>query len=138
MGADRERYVLDSFALLAYLQGEAGMTRVKEIIRAAEQDACRVHLSWITLGEVIYITEREHDLWRAREVLSRIQALPIQMLEVTPKVVMDAAHIKATHRLAYADAFAVVAAQQLKAVMLTGDPEFESVEQLVRVEWLPK
>jgi ribonuclease VapC len=138
MSAEGERYVLDSFALLAYLQGEAGMARVKEILRAAEQRACHVHLSWINLGEVMYITEREYGLRRAREVLSRVQALPIQMLEVTPKAVMDAAHIKATRRLAYADAFAVVAAQELKAVVLTGDPEFESVEQLAQVEWLPK
>ena len=38
---------------------------------------------------------------------------------------LAAAHIKAGHALSYADAFAVAVAQELDAVMLTGDPEFE-------------
>jgi predicted nucleic acid-binding protein len=48
----------------------------------------------------------------------------------------SAAHIKANHRLAYADAFAVAAALQENAVVLAGDPDFLAAETLVRVEWL--
>jgi len=46
--------------------------------------------------------------------------------------------INANHALSYADAFAVAAAMREQAVMLTGDPEFESAEDLVEVEWLKK
>jgi len=138
MSAEPARYVLDSFALLVFLQGETGMARVKGVLNAAEREECRVYVSWINLGEVLYITERGRGLQRARETLARLQALPIIMLEVTPQAVLEAAHIKATCRLSYADAFAVVAAQGKKAIVLTGDPEFKSVEQLVKVEWLGK
>ncbi len=34
------------------------------------------------------------------------------------------------------DAFAVAVAINQKAMVLTGDPEFESIETLVNVEWL--
>ena len=136
MSAEAERYVMDSFALLAYLQGEAGMQRVKAVLHAAEVGQCQVYLSWINLGEVLYITERGQGVWRARETLAQVQALPIQMLEATSQAVLQAAHIKANHPLAYADAFAVAAALQEGAVILTGDPEFRAVEALVRVEWL--
>lgn len=110
------------------------MQRVEAVLRAAEQGACHVYLSWINLGEVLYITEREHSQRRARETLARVQALPIEMLEATSQVVLDTAHIKATHRLSYADAFAVVAALNKDAIVLTGDPEFKTVKQIIKVE----
>jgi ribonuclease VapC len=136
MSAEPERYVLDSFTLLAYLQGEPGMERVKALLHAAADERCRVYLSWINLGEVLYITERGQGVWRARETLALVQALPIHLLEASSQAVLQAAHIKASHPLAYADAFAVAAALQEKAVILTGDPEFRAVEALVPVEWL--
>jgi ribonuclease VapC len=49
---------------------------------------------------------------------------------------LAAAHIKANHSVAYADAFAVAAAQELGGAVLTGDPEFKEVEELIAVEWL--
>jgi predicted nucleic acid-binding protein len=57
------------------------------------------------------------------------------MLEATSQAVLDAAHIKATPRLSYADAFAAAAALRERAVVLTSDPEFESIETLMTVEW---
>ena len=53
---------------------------------------------------------------------------------VSREAILAAAHIKAGHALSYADAFAVVAAQHLDAVILTGDPEFDSVKEIVSVE----
>ena len=138
MGAEPTRFVLDSFALLAFLEGEQGMERVKEILKDAEKGRAVVFLSWINLGEVLYITEREQGLRQAREALAYIRSLPITMLEVTSQDVLDAAHIKATQRLSYADAFVVAAAQLQSATVLTGDPEFKSVETLVQVEWLSR
>jgi predicted nucleic acid-binding protein len=50
------------------------------------------------------------------------------------EAVLAAAQVKAGHTIANADAFAIAAAQDYDAVVLTGDPEFESVRELVRVE----
>ena len=136
MSAEPVRFVLDSFALLAFLEGEAGLARVKAVLRDAEKGHCQVYLSWINLGEVLYITEREQGQRRALETLAHIQSLPIEMLEVTSQAVLDAAHIKANHRLSYADAFAVTAALAQSATVLTGDLEFKTVEPLINIEWL--
>lgn len=48
--------------------------------------------------------------------------------------------MKARFALSYADAFAVVAARDHQAVILTGDREFEAVvgAGIVVVEWLPR
>jgi predicted nucleic acid-binding protein len=138
MVVEAARYVLDSFAMLAFLQGEAGIARVKAILQSAGRGECSVYLSWINLGETLYITEREQGFWRALQALARAQALPIQMVEASPQAVLDAAHIKARYPLSYADAFAVAAALSEKAIILTGDPEFRALEGLAEVEWLPR
>lgn len=132
------RFVLDSFALLAFLQGEAGMPRVKQVFLQADSGTAQIFLSWINLGEILYIIEREQGQPQARKTLAYIQSLPIEFLEVTPTAVLHAAHLKANHRIAYADAFAATAAHQQHATLLTGDPELNSLTHHIRIEWLPR
>jgi len=136
VNAELAVFVLDSFAVLSYLDGEAGMGRVQEVLEEALHGRCRVALSIINLGEVLYITEREIGLAQAQAALAAIEQLPIEILPATRESVLTAAHIKANYRVAYADAFSMIAAQELGGRVLTGDPEFESVKTLVPVEWL--
>ena len=133
-------YVLDSFALLAYLEGERGRPRVKELLRGAEAGAHTIYLSLINLGEVLYITEREKSLFLAHRALAAIDQLPLQIVPVSRATVLAAAHVKARYPISYADAFAVVTAQDHHGLLITGDPEFHSVanDNLVTVEWLPR
>lgn len=134
MGAKANSYILDSYAILAYLGGEEGAARVREVLDQARAERCRTYLSLINLGEVAYIVERERGAAEAGETLGLIDQLPIDVLPATKEAVLSAAHIKAKYPIAYADAFAVAAAQTLGATVLTGDPEFESVKQLIPVE----
>ena len=138
MTASASRYVLDSFALLAHLGDEAGAARVRAVLRAASLGRAQIFLSAINLGELVYITERERGLVQAQIALNAVEQLPVQILEATRERVLAAAHIKATHALSCADAFVVAAAQEMGATILTGDPEFRTVEALVSVEWLAR
>ena len=134
--ANKSVYLLDSFALLAYLNDEAGCTRVQEILALAESRKCRVVMCLVNLGEVLYITERERGLAMAQGVLALTESLALELLDASRDLVLDAAHIKANHPLSYADAFATAAAVRENAVVVTGDPEFRSVEELIKIEWL--
>ena len=134
MGAEANSYVLDSYAILAYVGGEKGEARVREVLDQARAGRCRTFLSVINLGEVAYIVERERGAAKAGETLGLVDQLPIDVLPATKEAVLSAAHIKAKFPIAYADAFAVAAAQILGATVLTGDPEFDSVKQLIAVE----
>lgn len=134
MGAKPTSYVLDSFAVLAFLAAEEGMARVQEVLADASAGKCTALLSLINLGEVAYIIEREQGLARVHETLGMIDQMPIEVLPASREAVLAAAHIKADHPIAYADAFAVAAAQSVDGVVLTGDPEFDAVKELVRVE----
>jgi predicted nucleic acid-binding protein len=132
--------VLDGFALLAYLQGEAGMPRVRAVLEDADGGRSTAYLSLINLGEVLYITERERGLVEAQRALAAVEQFRLAIVAVERATVLAAAHIKARFPVSYADAFAVVTGQNHGAVILTGDPEFESVADagIVAVEWLPR
>lgn len=140
MAGSPAAYVLDSFALLAYLEGEPGMPRVRAVLEGAEAQRHAAYLSLINLGEALYITERERGLVAARRALGAVDQLPLEIVPVSRATVLEAAHIKARFRIAYADAFAVVAARDRGGVVMTGDPEFRPLADagLVAVEWLPR
>jgi predicted nucleic acid-binding protein len=136
--ASKPVYLLDSFALLTYLNDEPGNARVQEILALAETGKCRLMMCLVNLGEVLYITERGRGLKMAQKVLALVESLPLELLDASRDLILEAAHVKACHTLSYADAFAVAAAMRENAVVITGDPEFETVEQVVTVEWLGK
>jgi predicted nucleic acid-binding protein len=133
-------YVLDSFALLAYLEGEPGMARVRAALDGAAAGRDRVYLSLISLGEVLYVVERERGLIEAQQTLAVVDQLPLELLPVTRATVLATAHVKARFPLAYADSFVVIAARDRAAVVMTGDLEFEPVAEagLIAVEWLSR
>jgi predicted nucleic acid-binding protein len=90
-------------------------------------------MSWINLGEVYYTIHRAAGGKEADATLAMLR--PILALDaVTPERVLAAARIKATHPLAYADAFAIATAGAHGAVLLTGDPEITKRSVGCRVE----
>lgn len=51
------------------------------------------------------------------------------------RLVQAAASLKAAHPIAYADAFAAATANMLDVPVVTGDPEFRSLEGDTKVFW---
>lgn len=129
--------VLDSFALLAYLQDEPAASHIEKILENAAKEKHILLLSMINLGEILYITERKGGVAKTQDTLALIQQLPIEIRSVNEQTVFAAAHIKANHSISYADSFVVATAIEANAVVITSDPEFHSVETIVKVEWLP-
>ena len=134
--ADLSKYVLDSFAFLAYLIDEPAAARIEMLIEDARKEKCRLLLPLINLGEILYITERRGGINRAQDTLALLRQLPIEILPADEQSVLSAAHIKANRALSYADAFVVAASQRESAIILTRDQEFQTVEELVTIEWL--
>ena len=132
----KPRYVLDSFALLAHSQAETRGEQVKEILKSALAGEVSVHMSTINIGDIFYIVGRKMNEETAQEILSDVLQLPIKLAEATMERVIAAAKIKAIHAISYADAFVVSLAQELDAIVMTGDPEFKKVDALVKTLWL--
>jgi ribonuclease VapC len=129
-------FVLDSFALLTYLNGESGQARVVEVLTQAQEGRGRALLCTLNLGEILYVIERRRGLVNAQRAQALLESLPMEEILPDRTLILEAAHIKAHHAISYADAFVVALAVRESAVILSGDPEFQSVQGLARIEWL--
>lgn len=79
-------------------------------------------MSWINVGEVHYVVQRRAGEKVAGQVVRELRRR-VTLDLATEERVIAAASIKAVHRLAYADAFALATAEAFGAELLTGDPE---------------
>jgi predicted nucleic acid-binding protein len=131
-----EKIVLDSFALVSLYHRELGWQVVQRALYAQEKARTRAVLNWINWGEFYYIVKRRVGPTKTMEALRLLEQLPIELFPVDQPLVRAAAEIKSEHALSYADAFCVATAQRLNATILTGDPEFESVERLIKIRCL--
>lgn len=131
-------YVLDSFALLAHFEDEAGGEQVRKILKAAQAGKTKLYLSVINLGELYYNTFRERGRSKAGEVLFITEQLPITIVSADLNLTLEAARLKGVHPVAYADCFAAALGIQKKAAVVTGDPEFKKFGDVVAVEWIER
>lgn len=133
-----ETFVLDSFAVLALLGREPGSQEVADLLRKAQEEKTRVLVTWVNAGEVAYIVERRWGTERLYTALAVMEATALEIVSVERELALMAAHIKAEHAIAYADAFAAALAQQCAATLVTGDPEFRLLEEVLDIHWLPQ
>ena len=132
-------YVLDSWAVLAYLKKETPADlRVRDLLEQAGQGKARLLLSLINLGEIYYTVGRARGAKFAESILAEMRLLPIEILPVDEGTVFAAARWKVKHAISYADAFAVATAEQNQAVLLTGDPELLGMRTGPRIERLQR
>jgi uncharacterized protein with PIN domain len=128
--------VLDSWALLCYLEQEPGFEKMIDLFEKAVESSKPLLMCVVNWGEVYYQVARRFGEQKAQEVERLIQTLPITLVEANKELTHEAARIKATKRMAYADCFAGALARLKKAELYTGDPEFKVVEKDIKVVWL--
>jgi len=129
--------VLDTWALLAYLDGEPAAQHVRQVLRSARRQQVAVLLSLIAFGECLYVIEREQGFHQAQRAAGIIDQLALRVMPADRFLVFEAAHMKARFPISYADAFSVALARRNHGRVMTGDPEFKAVESEVSVHWLP-
>ena len=125
--------VLDSWALLCYLEQEPGFEKMIELFEKAVESSKPLLMCIVNWGEVYYQVARRFGDQKAQEVEQLIETLPIKLVEADKDLTRETARIKAIKRMAYADCFAVALTRLKKAELYTGDPEFKTVEKDVKV-----
>lgn len=131
-----ESFVLDSFSLLALLGREPGSDEVAGLLRQAQEGDTRLLMTWVNVGEVAYIVERRWGMGRLHAALAIVEATALEIVPLERELALMAAHIKAEHAIAYADTFAAALAQRTGATLVTGDPEFELLHDVLDIHWL--
>jgi len=125
--------VLDAHGLMVFLEKEPGFEKVKLFfIEAIEKDNPLLMTS-VDFGEVYYIILRESGQKRASEVEKIIQTLPVEIVNVDIQIAREAAQFKATKKISYADCFAASLAKLQKGELVTGDKEFQALENEIKI-----
>jgi len=57
-------------------------------------------------------------------------------VEANKELTLQAAEFKAFHKMSYADAFAAALSKIRKAILVTGDKEFKSIEKEIKINWI--
>lgn len=123
-------FVLDSYAVLAFFRNEPGGQEVKQLMIQAANDECTLWMSTVNAGEVYYMTKRKENAAKAALAWRQLQQLPIAFSDVNMELAFNAATLKADFKLSYADAIAASLSIQQKAILVTGDAEFENIRSV--------
>jgi ribonuclease VapC len=121
------------------IQGkEPAASQVQSIVEGASRGEVRLSMSRMNHGECVYLVRKNLPLGTASMALSRVEALPIELLSVSDKLIDSAVDLKSVYPISFADAFAVAQAIELSCPLLTGDPDFVALEQagVVRLHWV--
>ena len=124
-------FCLDTSAILTLRDDEPGAERVAMLLEGP--DPC--FSCFITRMEVLYRVWKDEGERSGRLAYEQLQSLPIQWVDQTEPLLLEASRIKALHRLSVADAWIAAAALLSRATLLHKDPEFEAITELDQ-SWL--
>lgn len=131
-----EAIVLDSWAIVAYLEDEAAAEKVADIIADAHEEKIPLLITVVNAGEVWYIVARQTSTADADVSIKQLRDLGIEFVEADWNLAHGASYFKSKNKMSFADCFAAALAKQRKAQLVTGDPEFTQVEQEITISWL--
>ena len=131
-----KRYILDSHAMIAFFEDEAGADAVASLLREFFANKAKGYMSVVNWGEMYYSTMREQGREEAEKVLLQFAKYPIELVDADQVLTHEAAKLKGAYRIAYADCFAAALSLKLKATLVTGDPEFRQLEEKVSIQWI--
>ena len=119
--------VLGSYAMLAFFRDEPGKEKVEQLLNETSADKHTLFMSCINAGEVYYIAYRKDGPQKAELVWKALQQFPIEIIDADVSLTFKAASLKARYKISFADAFAAALGIVKKAVVYTGDKEFENI-----------
>ena len=128
--------VLDSFALIAYFRDEPGAEAMESLLVTAAKKDSPLHMTDVNYAEVKYSIVKKDGAEAWTEAAKILQGLPIDFHSTSRALADTAADFKARFKISLADAFAAALAEEKKAELVTGDPEFKALEKEIKIAWL--
>ena len=131
-------YVLDSSAILRFLDGEAGFEIVREIFRLALRGQARILICAVNWGEVAGKLRKRLGPEAAQAPLRRILQKGLEVVPASAERASASAAVAADYGISYADTFGVqLTAESADRILVTADYGVKAVEPLIKIEFLP-
>ena len=126
-------FVLDTSALMVFIEKEAGAERVREVLLKKS-----VIIHWLSIMEAVYISQRELGEEEAVTRYALLKKLNAKIIwDADEALLLHAARIKATHNISLADSVIAAVATQHEAILLHKDPEYVPLKDVLEMEILP-
>jgi len=129
--------ILDTSAILTYIEDEDGSDYVENLLIEAEKGIVDIYVSFISLTEVFYITLREKDEPLAVERIKLMQSLAVKIQESDEMVNIKAGKLKARNSISLADAYIAALCQIHNGILVHKDPEYEKLASEINEYRLP-
>ncbi len=128
----KDDYVLDSYAWIEFFKGEKEGEMVKKIIDNTKN---QIYTNAVNIAEIISVTLREKkDSSKAMEAITSNSKVIDVNDEFSKEVGELHAEMKLNNRnFSYGDAFALLTARKLDAKIVTGDPDFIGIKDVVMI-----
>ena len=128
--------ILDSYALMAFFEDEPGADFVRGLIHKAVENDTNLLMTVVNLGEVWYSIARTNSVEVADQYIHEIKGLGIEIVDADWALTRQAATFKVSGNISYSDCFAAALAKTRKADLVTGDKEFKSLENEIKISWM--
>ena len=119
--------LIDSWAWIEYFKGSKAGEQVKKLIEDSEE---RAVISAITIAEVYGWILRSYDEEVAEEKRAAMRERAF-VYDVDDDTAVEAAKIKHQKKWGLGDAIVYATAKKSEATIVTGDPHFKNLEQVV-------
>ncbi|MBS1747297.1 MAG: type II toxin-antitoxin system VapC family toxin [Bacteroidetes bacterium] len=123
-----KKIVFDSYALITFFRKEPKYTVVRDLLVQAANNEIEALMSSVNAGDIFYMMARKSNIKNAEEVVKALHAFPVHFVDADFRNCMEAAALKAKYKFSYADAFAAALTIQQKAILITGDHEFDALK----------
>ena len=128
--------VLDSWAIMTFLEDKPAGEKIADTIADARDKGVPLLMSVVNIGEVWYSTARRYSDRDADRAISELRSIGVEFIDVDWGTTQIAARYKALGGISYAYCFAAALAKLNKADLLTGDREFQQLENEIEILWL--
>ncbi len=133
MSIKKKLFLLDTSAILSFLEDESGANRVETILK--KHNAV---IPFVVYLEVFYITCRENGEEVAEKRYVMLKKLDVEYIDCLPEpVLLKAGQFKSRFKLSLADSIIAAFACVRKAILVHKDPDFELLNGIVEEEKLP-
>ena len=130
--------ILDTSAILRYLDREAGWPRVHSALTQCSAGDCRVLVSAVNWGELASKLYRHHGPDFQVVTMAALLTLGIEIVPATAERAVRSGQIKGRLSIPYADAFGVELASDSPAhLLITADFDVKPAACEVQIEFLP-
>jgi len=137
-GSNHQTFVLDTSAIIRYLDREAGWPRVHLVLDECSAGRCDVLVSAVNWGELATKLFRDQTPQAQAATLESLLALRVEVVPATAERAVRSGQIKARLHVPYADAFGIeLAYDSPNHTLITADFDAKPAAHEVNIEFLP-